>query len=111
MAALRHAAGVPHQALGLGIAIDADQQTPAQGRGVLAKLAVAVGQVGIDLGRSRLHGQLAQGGKVGLGEERIDRRPCLLRHVHLALAQALEQFARRQVDQHQLEGFLQDPVR
>ncbi len=43
-------------------------------------------------------------------EEGVDGRARLLRHVNLAVAQALEQLARRQVDQHQVEGFLQHPV-
>ncbi|MNO58261.1 hypothetical protein D3C76_488160 [compost metagenome] len=100
-----------HQAFGLVVAIDANQQPPAQGRGFLAALAIAVGQVGIDLGGGRLHGQFTQGGQVGLREVRIDGRPRLLRHVHLAFAQAFEQLAGRQVDQYQFESFLQHPVR
>ncbi|MNG93951.1 hypothetical protein D3C79_529430 [compost metagenome] len=107
---LRHPAGMTHQTFSLIIAIDAHQQSTAQRRGFLTALAITVGQVGIDLGSGGLHGQFAQGGEVGLREERVDRRPCLFRHIHLALAQALQQLARRQVDQHQLEGFLQDPV-
>jgi hypothetical protein len=70
-----------------------------------------LGQIVIDLGGGGLHRQFAQGGEVGLGEKRIDGRARLLRHVDLALAQALEQFARRQVDQQQFVGFLQHPVR
>ncbi|MNM85855.1 hypothetical protein D3C81_979920 [compost metagenome] len=111
VAALRHAAGMAHQTFRLIVAIHAHQQAPTQGRGFLAALAIAVGQVGIHLGGGGLHGQFAQGGKVGLREERIDGGPRLLGHVHLAFAQAFEQLPGWQVDQHQLEGFLQHPVR
>ncbi len=58
-----------------------------------------------------LHRQFTQRGEVGLREERIDRRPRLFRHVDLALAQALQQLARRQVDEDDLVGLLQHPVR
>ncbi|MNP00422.1 hypothetical protein D3C76_922120 [compost metagenome] len=100
-----------HQAFGLVVTVYAHQQPAAQGRRLLAALTIAVGQVGIDLSSGGLHGQLAQGGEVGLRKIRIDGRPSLLGHVHLAFTQAFEQLSRRQVDQHQLERFLQHPVR
>ncbi|MCY1401303.1 hypothetical protein D9M71_164200 [compost metagenome] len=103
-------AGMAYQPLGLGIAIDAHQQAPTQGRRRLPQLPIALGQVGIDLGCRRLHRQLAQGCEVGLGKERIDSCPRLFGYVDLALAQALEQLPGRQVDQHQFEGFLQHPI-
>ncbi|MNI93783.1 hypothetical protein D3C73_1517820 [compost metagenome] len=90
MPSLGDAAGVTHQALGLGIAIDADQQATTHRGCRLPHLAITLGQVVVDLGSGRLHRQFAQGGEVGLGEKRIDRRPRLLRHVDLAVAQALE---------------------
>ncbi|MNS64718.1 hypothetical protein D3C72_978550 [compost metagenome] len=111
MPALGNATGVAHQALGLRITIDADQQAPAHCRGRLTELAIALGEIVIDLCGSGLHSQFAQCGEVGLGEKRIDRRTRLLRHVDLAFTQALEQFARRQVDQQQFVSFLQHPVR
>ncbi|MNM67889.1 hypothetical protein D3C81_794330 [compost metagenome] len=111
MTALGHPAGMAYQAFGLVVTVDPDQQAPTQGRSLLATLAIAVGQVGIDLGRGSLHGQFTQRGEVGLGKISLDGRPRLLRHVHLAFAQALQQFTGRQVDQHQFEGFLQHPVR
>ena len=111
MPTLCNAAGVTHETLGLGIAINADQQTSAHRRRGLTHLAIALGEVVIDLCRCRLHRQFAQCGEVGLGEKCIDCRPRLLRHIDLAFAQSLEQFARRQVDQQQLKGFLQHPVR
>ncbi len=108
--ALRDPAGVTHQALGLGIAVDPHQQASTNGRRGLAEGPVALGQIVVDLGRGGLHRQFAQGGEVGLGEKRIDRRPRLFRHIDLAVAQALQQFPGRQVDQQQFVGLLQDPV-
>ncbi|VVN05801.1 hypothetical protein PS662_03586 [Pseudomonas fluorescens] len=111
MPTLSDAAGMTHQPLGLGVAIDADQQPTTHRRRGLPELAITLGQIVIDLGRSGLHRQFTQGGEVGLGEECIDRRPGLLRHIDFAVAQTLEQFARWQVDQQQFVGFLQHPVR
>ncbi|MNV02214.1 hypothetical protein D3C71_924440 [compost metagenome] len=99
MPTLSNATGVAHQAFGLGIAIDPHQQTPANGWRRLPQLPVALGQIVIDLGRRGLHRQFAQGRQVGLGKKRVDGRPRLLRHVDLAIAQTLQQLARRQVDQ------------
>ncbi|EYU02381.1 hypothetical protein PA99_1451 [Pseudomonas aeruginosa PA99] len=104
-------AGVAHQAFGLFVTVDAHQQPPAQRRRFLAALAVAVVEVGVDPRGGGLHRQFTQRGEVGLREERIDRRPRLFRHVDLALAQALQQLARRQVDEDDLVGLLQHPVR
>ena len=111
MPALGDAAGMAHQAFGLGIAVHAHQQATAHRRRGLTELAIALGQIVIDVGGGGLHRQFAQGHQVGLGEERIDGCPGLFRHVDLAVAQALEQFAGRQVDQQQFVGFLQHPVR
>ncbi|MCY1356858.1 hypothetical protein D9M69_433240 [compost metagenome] len=108
---LGHATGMTHQALGLGIAVDPYQQTPAHGRRRLPQLTIPLGQIVIDLSRRGLHRQFAQGRQVGLGKERIDGRPRLLRHIDLAIAQSLQQFPWWQVDQQQFVGFLQYPVR
>ncbi len=99
-----------HQAFGVVFAIHADQQAPTHGGRLAALLAVAMGKVGIDPRGGRLHGQLAQRSQVGLAEEGIDGGARLFGHVDLALAQALQQFARRQVHQQQFVGFLQDPI-
>ncbi len=111
MATLGNPTGVTHQTLGMDITVDAHQHPPANRRGRLAQLPVALRQIVIDLRRRRLHGHFAQRGEVGLGEKGVDGRACLFRHVDLAVAQALQQFAGRQVDQHQIKGFLQHPVR
>ncbi|MNL13659.1 hypothetical protein D3C87_1345710 [compost metagenome] len=99
MPTLSDATGMTDQTLGLGIAIDPHQQTPANGWRCLPQLPVALGQIVIDLGCRGLHRQFAQGRQVGLGKKRVDGRPRLLRHVDLAIAQTLQQLARRQVDQ------------
>ncbi len=62
------------------------------------------------MGRGGLHRQLAQGHQVGLGEKRVDSGTRLFRHIHLAITQALQQLARRQIDQQQFIGLLQHPV-
>ncbi|MCY1290775.1 hypothetical protein D9M70_399350 [compost metagenome] len=111
MAALGDAAGVAHQPLGIARAVHPDQQAPAQRRRLAALLAVAVRQVGVHPRGGGLHRQLAQGGEVGLAEEGVDGGAGLFRHVDLALAQALQQLARRQVDQEDFVGLLQHPVR
>jgi len=111
MTALGHPAGVAYQALGLAVAVNPHQQASEHaGRG-LAELAIALVKVGIDPRGGSLHGQLAQRGEVGRREKGVDGRTRLLGHVHLAIAQAFEQLARRQVDQLDLVGFLQHPVR
>ena len=111
MTALGHPAGMPHQALGLSIAVNADQQAATQRRRLLTLLAVASTQVRIDPRSSRLHRQFTQRGEVGLAEKCIDGGARLFRHIHLAFTQALQQLARRQVDQQNFVGFLQHPVR
>ncbi|MNO69773.1 hypothetical protein D3C76_606320 [compost metagenome] len=109
--ALRHPTGMAHQSLAVAAAVHADQKAPAQRRGLAALLAVTARQVGIHPRGSSLHRQLAQRGEVGLAEEGVDSRARLFRHVDLAFAQTLQQLARRQVDQQQLVGLLQHPVR
>ena len=59
MTALGHPAGMPHQAFGLLITVDTDQQTAAHCRCLLALLTVALTKVGIDPRRRGLHRQLA----------------------------------------------------
>ena len=108
---LRHPAGMAHQPLGMHVAINAHQQAPAHCRRRLTELPITLRQVVVDLRGGGLHRQFTQGGEIGLGEEGIDCGAGLFRHIHLAVAQTLQQFARRQVDQHQVEGFLQYPVR
>ena len=110
MTPFRHPAGMPDQTLGMIIAINPHQQAPAQRGCRLPQLAIAFVQLVVDVHRRSLHGQLTQGVEVGLGEKRINRSPCLFRHIDFAVAQTLKQFPRRQVDQQQLVGFLHDPV-
>lgn len=63
-----------------------------------ARLGVA--QIAVDAVGSGLHRQLAQRGEIGWREKRLQRLRGLLGQVHLALLQALDQFAWRQIDQH-----------
>ncbi|CAH0282706.1 hypothetical protein SRABI112_03966 [Pseudomonas mediterranea] len=74
-------------------------------------MSIAQRQIVVHLRGGSLHRQLTQGRQVGLGEESIDCRAGLLRHIDLAIAQALQQFTGRQVDQQQFIGFLQNPIR
>ena len=103
-------AGMANQTLGMHITVHAHQQPPTQRRGRLPLLAIAFVQLIVDVHGGGLHRQFAQGIEVGLGEKRIDGRTGLLRHIDFAFAQPLQQLTRRQVDQQQLIGFLDDPV-
>ena len=55
-------------------------------------------------------GQLAQGDQIALAEEVLHRAFSLLRHVDLAILEALQQFVRRQVDQHHFVGHIENAV-
>jgi hypothetical protein len=58
-----------------------------------------------------LHRQLAQRGQVGRREERLQRLRGLFGHIDLALLQARDQFARRQVDQHDVVQAVEHAIR
>ena len=49
-------------------------------------------------------------GQIAGGEETLGRPPGRLRHIDLAFVQALNELVRRQVDQNDVGGLLQDPV-
>ena len=55
--------------------------------------------------------QFAQRGEIGRREEVLERALGLLRHVNLAVLQPLDQVARRQVDQFDRVGAVEDGVR
>jgi len=55
--------------------------------------------------------QLAQRDQVAFVEEVLYRALGLLRQIHLALLEPLQQVIRRQVDQLDLVGLLDDPIR
>ncbi len=54
--------------------------------------------------------EFAERDQVALAEEVLDGRGCLFRHVHLAFPEALEQVVRRQVDQLDLVGPVEQKV-
>ncbi len=90
----------PHQVVGLAAPVDRHQHPPPQGHAGAALRGLRVAQVVVDAVGRGLHRQFAQRGQVRRREERLQRLPRLLGQVHLALLQAFDQFARRQIDQH-----------
>ncbi len=99
-AAFGDAPGHAHQVLALAAAVDGHQHAPAHGHaGLAARGGVLAQRVVHVLGRG-LHGQLAQRGEVGRREERLQRLRRLVGQIDLALLQAFDQLARRDVDQH-----------
>jgi hypothetical protein len=107
-----HAPRRPHQPRPQRARADTHQETlggrPGLGDGVLAPVAA---HLRVDaLGRAAQR-QLAQGDQVAFAEEVVRRALGLLRDIDLALFKALEQVVGRQVDQLDLVGLLDDPVR
>ncbi|KWX81640.1 hypothetical protein AWW74_12955 [Streptococcus pneumoniae] len=68
-------------------------------------------QAAVDAVGGLLHGQLAQCGEVGRREERLQRLRGLFGHIDLALLQARDQLARRQVDQHDVMQAVEHAIR
>ena len=101
----------PHQIVGLAAAIDRHQHAPAQRAAGQAPRGLRLAQVAVDAVCSGLHRQFAQRGEVGGREERLQRMRRLVRHVHLALLQALDQLARREVDQLDVAQAVEDEIR
>ena len=54
--------------------------------------------------------QFAQRRQIAGGEEILRRPPGCLRHIHLAVVQALDELVRREIDQNDVGGLLQDPI-
>ncbi len=65
----------------------------------------------VDAIRRAAKRELAQRQEVALAEEVLHGALGLFAHVDLAFAQPLQQVVRRQVDQHDLVGLIEDPVR
>ena len=109
--ALRHAPGGAHQPLRDGRLVQADQQPvlrrPGPGDGVGAHV---VDHLRVDSLGGDAHRQLAQRGQIALAEEMRDRAARLIGHVDLALAKTLDELVRRQIDQLDLVGELEDLV-
>jgi predicted transcriptional regulator len=111
IAPLGHAPRHPHQVIGLAAAIDRHQHASAQRAAGQPTRGLRFAQVAVDAIGSGLHRQFAQRGQVGRREERLQRMRGLVRHVDLALLQALDQLARRQVDQHDVAQAVEDEIR
>ena len=54
--------------------------------------------------------QFAQSRQIAGGEEILRRPPGCLRHIHLAVVQALDELVGREIDQNDVGGLLQDPI-
>ena len=54
--------------------------------------------------------QLAQRGQIAGREETLGRPPGRLRHIHFAFVQALNELVRREIDENDVGGLLQDPI-
>ena len=110
--ALRHALRRPHELLGHERFVDAHQKPvlgrPGSGDGVRAHV---VDHLRVDPLGGDAHRELAQRGEIALAEEMLQGAADLAAHVDLAFAQPLDQVVRRQVDQLDLIGELQDLVR
>ncbi len=70
------------------------------GADCLATRGAGFAQAAVDAVGGFLHRQFAQRGQVGRREERLQGLSGLFGHIDLALLQASDQFARRQIDQH-----------
>ncbi len=107
----RQPRGGPHRHFAAGIAADADQQmfrgSPGPLYGVLPEI---VDHLVVDPVGGAAQGQFAQGGEIAGGEKTLGGAPRRIRQIDLALVQALDQFARGDVDQHHVLGVLQHPV-
>ena len=92
--------------------INADQQAlPCRPRRILAlRLAMATHLL-VDRIGGTAHGEFTQGGQISRREVVAKRALRLIGRIDLALPKALYEFVRRQVDQLDLIGALQDRVR
>ncbi len=101
----------PHQVFALTAAINGHQHATTQWQVALAARGARFTQAAVDAVGGLLHGQLAQCGEVGRREERLQRLRGLFGHIDLALLQARDQLARRQVDQHDVVQAVEHPIR
>ncbi len=100
-----------HQILGLVVAVDGDQDPPPERHAARhAARGQVLAQVGVDAIGRGLHRQLAQRRQVRGREVAIERRLRALGDVDLALAQPLDQLARRQVDEHDVGQAVEEGV-
>ena len=99
VAAFGQAPGHTHEILRLAVAVHGDDHASAQRHAGKPARGLRLAQVAVDAIGRGLHRQFAEGGEVRRREIRLQRLRGLLGHVDLALMQALDQLARRQVDQ------------
>ncbi len=103
----RHA----HQVFTLTAAINGHQHAATQRQVALAACGACFAQAAVDAVGSFLHGQFAQRGQVGRREECLQCLRGLFGHIDLALLQASDQFARRQIDQHDVVQPIEHAIR
>ena len=107
----REAPAGAYQALGQLARADAHQDTLARLPHIADSLVLAiVAHLLFDAVGGAAQRQLAQRDEIALAEEVLDRRPRLLRHVDLALVQAIDQLVGRQIDQLHLVGTVEHRV-
>ena len=107
-----HAPRRAHQPRAERARADADQQPLVGGPGLGDRVVLAIVlHLRVDAVGGAAQRQLAQRDQVALAKEVLHRALGLLRQIDLALLQPLEQVIGRQVDQLDLVGLLDDPIR
>ena len=108
----RHPRADPHQALGVRAGPDAHHEPLGDGPRHLDRVVVTVlAHLPVDALGGAPQRELAQGDQVPLAEEIPQGAGGGLGHVDLALVQPLDQLVGRQVDELDLVGLVEDPVR
>ena len=110
-ASLGQARTGPHQVIRLALTIDRDQYMALHGQVRLTTRRAFFAQVAVDMLGHGLHGQLAQCREIGRGEECRQRLARLVRQVHLALIETLDQLLRGQVHQADVAQVFEHRVR
>ncbi len=111
-AAVGHAAGLADAEFGIRPCIDADEQAVAGGPGAINRVrAHVIDEGAVDAVGCAAERQLAQRGEVAAREEPVERAAGLIWHVDLAVLQAADEVIRRQVDDFDVIGGIEDSVR
>ena len=109
--AVRHTLGVTHHVNTARIAADAGQHTFAGRPGPDDRVGLHVADhLFVDPLRGAAQRELAQRGQVARREVVADGTLGLVRHIDLTVLQALDQIIRRQVDQFDVIGFVDDRI-
>ena len=111
VAALGDATRHAHQVFALAATINGHQHTTPQRQVALAASRPCFAQAAVDAVGGLLHRKFAQRGQVGRREECLQGLRGLFGHIDLALLQACDQFAWRQVDQHDVVQAVEHTVR